>query len=419
MRVTPHDVDFASLLSTGWPAHHRIFLASESVIDDRRLMALYDPDLFSQRPLRIVDLFCGTGGFSRGAHAAGFSVAAAYDRDPILTSSFRSNFPGTPLHLRNLAWITGERLKRDAAGSIDGIIGGPPCQGFSEMGRRSDDDPRRLLLRHFFRLVAEVEPSFFVMENVRGLGFPSAKTTLDAALDLVRADYDLLGPVVWDAASFGAATTRPRLFVIGTKKSLRRPIRMTDVEDRRKAPTTVEDAIADLVNARPLGEDSEGFDRWKTTRPWRPSRYAMKLRCGGEFTGHRPTEHAENVVNRFAAIEQGGFDKVGRHPRLAWAGRCPTLRAGTGADRGSFQSVRPLHPEENRVITVREAARLQGFPDNHRFHPTVWHSFRMIGNSVSPVIGEAVLAAVRDRLRGPEDSAEIETLPIKVALASA
>lgn len=385
-------------------------------------MALHDPDSLPsnsrREPLKIVDLFCGTGGFSLGAHAAGFEVVAAYDRDPILTSSFGLNFPSTPLHLRNLAWTSGERLRRDAGGDVDGIIGGPPCQGFSEMGLRCKEDPRRDLLRHFFRLVAGVRPKFFVMENVRGLGFPSARPTLDAALDLVRDDYDILGPVVWDAASFGAATTRPRLFVIGTRKDLKAPVRRSDVEAGMRPAATVEDAIADLEAARELAVDPEGFDQWQTTRPFRPSTYAMKLRRGGLFTGHRPTTHTEGVVRRFASVPTGGFDKVGRHPRLAWDRQCPTLRAGTGADRGSFQSVRPIHPEEDRVITVREAARLQGFPDDHRFHPTVWHSFRMIGNSVSPVIGEAVLAAVRDRLAAsPSQEPKSDTVP-ELAAAS-
>jgi DNA (cytosine-5)-methyltransferase 1 len=373
-------------------------------------MALHDPDNLPsdhrRKPLKIVDLFCGTGGFSLGAHAAGFDVVAAYDRDPILTSSFEANFPSTPLHLRNLAWTSGERLRRDAGCDVDGVIGGPPCQGFSEMGLRSKEDPRRQLLRHFFRLVADVDPKFFVMENVRGLGFPAARPTLDAALDLVRDRYDLLGPVAWDAASFGAATTRPRLFVIGIRKDLQRPMTREHVEAKMRRPATVEDAIADLEAARELEEDTAGFDHWRTTRPCRPSAYAANLRRGGVFTGHRPTLHTEGVKQRFATVLQGGFDKVGRHPRLAWNGQCPTLRAGTGSDRGSFQSVRPIHPEEDRVITVREAARLQGFPDDHRFHPTVWHSFRMIGNSVSPIIGEAVLAAVRERLAAQQSDGE-------------
>jgi DNA (cytosine-5)-methyltransferase 1 len=99
-------------------------------------------------------------------------------------------------------------------------------------------------------------------------------------------------------------------------------------------------------------------------------------------------------------VEPGGVDAVGRHQRLDWRGQCPTLRAGTGSDRGSYQSVRPIHPEHDRVITVREAARLQGFPDRHMFHPTTWHSFRMIGNSVSPIIARAIFGAIAERFDG-------------------
>jgi DNA (cytosine-5)-methyltransferase 1 len=116
------------------------------------------------------------------------------------------------------------------------------------------------------------------------------------------------------------------------------------------------------------------------------------------FTGHRRTAHTREVIKRFKKVKQGGVDPIGRHPRLSWSGQCPTLRAGTGNDRGSFQSVRPIHPEENRVITVREGARLQGFPDRFRFHPTVWHSFRMIGNSVSPIISKAIFSLIAKRI---------------------
>lgn len=128
----------------------------------------------------------------------------------------------------------------------------------------------------------------------------------------------------------------------------------------------------------------------------------MSLRASDKvFTGHRPTIHTQGVVDRFARVKQGQVDPVGRHPRLAWEGLCPTLRAGTGADKGSYQAVRPIHPEEDRVITVREAARLQGFPDTHLFHPTVWHSFRMIGNSVSPIMAKAIFSAIAAHLGLP------------------
>ncbi len=120
--------------------------------------------------------------------------------------------------------------------------------------------------------------------------------------------------------------------------------------------------------------------------------------AAGLITGFKPTVHTSPVLGRMSDVPQGGVDAVSRCPRLAWEQPCPTLRAGTGPERGSFQSIRPIHPVEDRVITVREAARLQGFPDWFRFHTTQWHSFRMIGNSVSPLLARAVLSMLRSRM---------------------
>lgn len=336
-----------------------------------------------------------------GAHRAGFEVAAAYDIDEILTSSYSKNFPNTKLLHRDVSKLSGAEILADVGGPIFGVFGGPPCQGFSDIGKRQKDDPRRELLGHFFRIVSELQPEFFVMENVRGLAYADARPVLDQALKLVVEDYDILGPHIWNAAEFGAATVRNRMFVIGVRKSRQKPMRIEDVEARKSKAADVRQAIADLAGARPLDEDEmlPGFDRWKICRKGLPSDYAWPLRSDDKtFTGHRPTAHTDAVRERFAAVKPGKVETIGRHPRLKWNGQCPTLRAGTGSDRGSFQSVRPIHPDEPRVITVREAARLQGFPDAHIFHPTIWHSFRMIGNSVSPIMGEAIFASIRDRL---------------------
>ena len=165
--------------------------------------------------MRLVDLFCGSGGFSRGAHQAGFDVAASFDIDPILTSSYKYNFPQTELFLRDGSQLDGATLENLAGGLVAGIFGGPPCQGFSDMGRKDPTDIRRQLLGHFFRIVAEVEPTFFVMENVRGLAYAHSKNELVAALKLVEDRYHVLTPRVWDASEFGAATRRNRIFVIG------------------------------------------------------------------------------------------------------------------------------------------------------------------------------------------------------------
>lgn len=353
--------------------------------------------------MKLVELFCGCGGFSLGAHRAGFDVAAAYDIDRVLTSSYETNFPLTKLRHRDISHLSGAEILRDVGEKVDGIFGGPPCQGFSSIGRRQKDDPRRELLGHFFRIVKEVKPTFFVMENVRGLAYVDAMPVLEEALASLGNSYHILGPHIWDASAFGAATRRNRMFVIGMRRGSAKPIKAQTIEAFQRPAATVKAALADLMDSTPLPEldTLPGFDRWQIRRSGAPSAYAKALRSPDKiFTGHRPTAHTKAVVDRFAGVVPGQIDPVGRHPRLAWDGLCPTLRAGTGADKGSYQAVRPIHPAENRVITVREAARLQGFPDGHLFHPTVWHSFRMIGNSVSPIMSEAIFSAIASHLRG-------------------
>ena len=349
--------------------------------------------------MKVVDIFCGCGGLSLGATKAGFEVALSVDIDPILTDSYETNFGSGRLHLADVAELSGADIVKKVAGPIDGVIGGPPCQGFSEIGRADVDDPRRGLLRHFFRLVAEIGPSFFMMENVRGLTFPKNREILVAALEAVTPRYDIVGPLALNSAAYGAATKRPRVFIFGYDRTRVDQLTAEAVAAAVVPPTTVRDAIGDLSSASFLRMDDGGFDLWGHHRHLNLSPYAARLRDGAtEFTSHSATIHTAAVAARFASVAPGTLDSVGRHPRLSWDGQCPTIRAGTGSDRGSYQAVRPLHPDEPRVITVREAARLQGFPDWFRFHETTWHSFRMIGNSVSPVIAEALLLLVRRKL---------------------
>ena len=353
----------------------------------------------NDQKVNLVNLFSGCGGFALGARQAGFRVIAAVDNDPTLSSSYPYNFPNTRMILADLTQLDGKSIKEKAAGRVDGVFGGPPCQGFSSIGKRYPNDPRRSTLGHFFRIVQEIEPIFFAMENVRGLAYSDARYVLEEALQLVENEYSIMEPSFLNAAHFGAATNRVRLFVIGIRKDCGEAVSLEDFDTCKRTPATVRSAIKDLEGAVSLG-DCEGFDTWRIDCVGRPSDYARALRTpGGLFTGHRPTEHSVRVIARFKKVLQGGIDPVGRHQRLSWLGQCPTLRAGTGADRGSYQSVRPIHPEQPRVITVREAARLQGFPDRHRFHSTVWHSFRMIGNSVSPIIARAIFRVIGTKLR--------------------
>jgi DNA (cytosine-5)-methyltransferase 1 len=352
--------------------------------------------------LRVLDIFSGCGGLSLGAHRAGFETCLAIDVDPILTSSYPINFPGVKLLREDIRKLTSSAILDQAGGRIDGVVGGPPCQGFSEIGRRDIDDPRRDLLHEFFRVVFKVRPRFFVMENVRGLMFEDNRELLDVELSRLESRYKMFGPVVVEASEYGAATRRPRIFVVGIDPQYCEVDFMEKLSKQKQDPATVRQAIGDLKRAKSVRTDSDGLDWWTYTKGSSgASPYAKRARTGRGgraltyFSGHRRTDHSMDTIKRFGSVEPGKSDSVGKHLRLRWGGQAPTLRAGTGSDRGSYQSVRPLHPEEDRVITVREAARLQGFPDWFRFHPTVWHSFRMIGNSVSPFVSSAVLKAIR------------------------
>lgn len=358
----------------------------------------------------IIDLFSGCGGFSLGAELAGCHTLAAVDIDPDLQSAYALNFPHTSKVQASVADLDLASWQK-LIGKVrpDGIIGGPPCQGFSRIGKRSKEDPRNSLIGHFYRQIKILRPKFFVMENVEGLLDDGNREVLDAALEQVKSHYRILGPFVVDASEYGAATSRRRVIVIGYD-----PDELRTLSEQNFAPVgvkkaTVRDAIEDLpAPIGPSAGEEFGWGKYPKIDKRTLSAYAKLMRRAapanlgwakavleldaGRVSGLFRTEHTEAVAKRFSKVAQGKSDAISKCPRLSWEGLCPTLRAGTGSDKGSFQSIRPLHPSRPRVITVREAARLQGFPDWFVFHPTKWHSFRMIGNSVSPFVSRYLLS---------------------------
>jgi DNA (cytosine-5)-methyltransferase 1 len=366
-------------------------------------------------PPKIIDLFAGTGGFSLGAHLAGFSPALAIEIDQDLGFSRAINFPGTNTLFADLATLDpADALGKAnlAPGEIAGIIGGPPCQGYSEMGDRNPQDERNALVLRFFDYVTNVQPAFFVLENVPGILAPDLRFHLDAGLDQVARRYEIVGPVKLDAKDFGAATSRERVVVLGYRPDRMDPITELHLRAAQTGPATIAEAIRDVPPPGSGSCDDTG-NVWAsygpTTEPL--TAYARRMpprglaakavresHRQGRVSGLQPTAHTAAVRARFEALAPGQVDRISKYPRLRWDGICTTLRAGTGRDRGSFQAARPIHPEEPRVITVREAARIQGFPDWFQFHPTIWHSFRMIGNSVSPYMAKALLQVVAERL---------------------
>jgi DNA (cytosine-5)-methyltransferase 1 len=363
---------------------------------------------------KIIDLFCGCGGFGLGAEMAGFETIAAIDIDETLQSAYKNNFPKTKVIQADLSKLESEDWKNIINGEdVDGVIGGPPCQGYSRMGVGDLDDPRRLLLVDFFRHVNLINPKFFVMENVEGLLDKKNIHQLEQAISVVDKKYTVLEPIIVDASKYGVPTKRKRVVVVGFDKKRVSPLSCKDFLSRAKK-VTVADAISDIPEPIPQSKISNDFGYSDYRELNSLSAYAKRMRKApprklgtkearintkdGKVSGLFDTTHSEAVAKRYKETKPGTTDSISRSKKLAWDGFCPTLRAGTGSDKGSHQAVRPLHPESARVITVREAARLQGFPDWFTFHPTKWHSFRMIGNSVSPMVFKSLLSKIRTKI---------------------
>ncbi|MBM3157689.1 MAG: DNA cytosine methyltransferase [Chloroflexi bacterium] len=367
----------------------------------------------------VIDLFCGAGGLSLGAARAGFTVRGAVDIDPEATIAHKLNFPDT-VHLQtDVLGLTGQSLRDSLGlknGDLTGMISGPPCQGFSSIGRRDKDDARNKLFAEFFRIVAEARPTFFLAENVPGIMREGNNEIRNKAFLYIEDKYIILPAMTIRASDYGAPTTRTRIFFFGYLPDEMEAL----TADSFKPPADTENVLVkDALRGLPTKinpnwrREAQG---WRVVHVHGNGYYASRLHghvpagvgCSSAMkrlknesraSGSLGTVHSPRVAERYAKVECGKYDCVSKSYRLDPNGFCPTLRAGTGPDQGSFQAVRPLHPTENRVITPREAARLNGFPDWFQFSPTKWHSFRQIGSSVSPIVAESVLTVIRRALR--------------------
>lgn len=362
--------------------------------------------------MNVIDLFSGVGGLSLGAARAGFEVKAAVELDPFAVSTHALNFPVSKHFMTDVSTIKGkEFLNSLNINSLDGLIGGPPCQGFSSMGKGMANDVRNDLYKHFYRLIKEMQPKFFLAENVPGILSNKYAHILDEAFSLIKDKYFILSPLKIKASDFGAPTVRTRIFFIGYLKELGEGfIKENDfLSVSPVPPVTVKQALFGLpeyIDSEWLSDD-QGWQKINknATGPFYDKLWGqIPFHVGDPLTvkmleksivsGCLGTRHSKEVIQRYNLLAHGMIDKVSRSQKLDPDGFCPTLRAGTANDKGSYQAVRPIHPYQNRVITPREAARLQGFPDWFRFHTTKWHSFRQIGNSVSPIVAEAMLLPI-------------------------
>lgn len=395
----------------------------------------------NQRPI-AVDLFAGAGGMTLGFEQAGFDVLASVEIDPIHCATHEYNFPMWSAICASVTETSGEDIRhRSQIGDreVDVVFGGPPCQGFSMMGKRAFDDPRNVLVSHFMRIVIELNAKYFVMENVKGLTLGNHRQFVDEVIEnFEKNGYQILNPYqVLDASHFGVPQHRERLFLIGCRHDLNLPNYPSPTTKPAKTKRifkelahlpnspTVQDAIADLPDISQYPELMKyDYCVAKLNQPQSDyGQYLHGMRSDQfDFSYSRKydstlltssigTIHSPTSIARFHSTAKGEVEKISRFLKLDPDGICNTLRAGTPSNRGAFTAPRPIHPYSPRCITVREAARLHSYPDWFRFHSTKWHGFRQIGNSVPPLLARAVASKIMQVLdRNPTKPEQIYEL---------
>lgn len=376
----------------------------------------------STRPIAI-DLFCGAGGLSHGLEAAGFRVALAVDLDERALESHAHNLPGRAVRLD-----LGVEQARDGVVAmfggtqVDLIAGGPPCQPFSRAGRskirslvdqgvRDSDDLRRELWRAFLEVVDRIRPRAVLMENVPDMALGDDMIVLRTMIDrLERSGYEADARIV-NAWHHGVPQHRQRLILVGIQDGA--AFEWPDPAER----VTVRDAIRDLpvldvVPDQPLGAAVMDY------HPRETSDFARKARkeCVGSVAAVVHDHHTRSVraddFEAFRLMSAGTLysdlpDELKRYRddiftdkynRLDWPDLSRTITAHLAKDGYWY-----IHPDQHRTLTVREAARLQTFPDTFRFAGSRSHQFQQIGNAVPPALAETIGSAVLESLRQEEE----------------
>lgn len=369
--------------------------------------------------LTAVDLFCGAGGLSCGLEMTGaIRVVSGVEKDAQAHASFRANHPhaqGTaaPGDIHDLS---GESLLAECGEeSIDLVVGGPPCQGFSNAGYRDQGDVRNSLVFQFVRMVEELRPRFFVMENVVGMAsfrisedeFVMERLARELAalgyeLNIDAEDRDSWREAIVNAADHGVPQRRRRILVFGWREGVRPELRPTHAPPEAAGGSgllpwvTVGEALSDLP--QPVIEDPQPHARTRKL-----SDFARFMREGSKsLADHVPTRHRPDMIDRMAAQAIGTplYDTWAH----AWVRLDPARTSPTVKENHNAPFV---HPSRPRVTTPRECARLQSFPDRFVFAGKKSRKLVQIGNAVPPLLGRAIGEAILEAARKIESAGQV------------
>lgn len=341
-----------------------------------------------------VDLFAGAGGLSLGAEMAHVDVALAIEKDKYAAETYSHNHPHTRVINDDIENISEINVP---LGSQKVLFGGPPCQGFSYSNQRtrSKDNPSNWLLREFLRIVDVWIPDWVIFENVRGFVNTEGRLFLDSLIsDFKEKGYACKWSIL-NAQDFGVPQNRSRFFLIASKAGheVEFPIR------KPNGHITVSQAISDLPSLR--NGASVDMQAYQCDAD---NDYARDLRGTlSTCSGHLVSRNAEHIIERYKHIPPGGNWKD--IPEYLMKNYTDRTRCHTGIYHrlrpdepaltiGNYRKAMLIHPSENRGLSVREAARIQSFPDWYNFKGSIGFQQQQVGNAVPPLLAQAVFSVI-------------------------
>lgn len=346
--------------------------------------------------MNIIDLFCGAGGFSLGFEMNGFHSVLAIDKWKDAVNTYNHNHEKPVAKNIGIEAFTNEDLLAlTTKNPVVGIIGGPPCQGFSMVGKRESGDERNSLYLEYVRFVEVVRPAFFILENVPGLlSLAGGQYRDDILVRFSKLGYNMSYKVL-RASDYGVPQSRTRVFFIGLKKEIFGET-IFDFERIKKAEmVSTSDALSDLPSLD-RGEDSRAYGK-----PCQNEFQALMRKGSTEITNNDITNHTPQTIDIISRIKDGGnikdlseeFYKV-RNYNAAFKRMNSKLPSGT-IDCGHRNY---FHYCENRIPTARESARIQSFPDTYFFTGNKSSQYTQIGNAVPVLLSSAIAKTILDYL---------------------
>jgi len=347
-----------------------------------------------------IDLFAGAGGMSLGAAASGIKTIAAVECDPWAANTYETNFKGVKIFKDDIRNVKIKDFDVSSRKEPLIIYGGPPCQGFSTSNQmtRSSANPLNWLFLEYIRIVEGMRPDWLVFENVRGILETEGGIFLEEITKRLRSlGYNLFYSVL-NAVNHGIPQSRSRIFIIG---SLNHDVNNILPEKTSEEVITVKDAISDL----PVLSNGANINelRYKSSAK---SAYAAKLRGHLKTcANHLVTNNADYIIERYSHIPQGGnwenipLDLMHNYKNPS---NCHTLiyhrlkNSDPSVVIGNYRKNMIVHPTQNRGLSVREAARIQSFPDWFEFKGSIGFQQQQVGNAVPPFLSEIVFNSVME-----------------------